>query len=60
MKSDRFFTDDYTPQVYTQEGFDWIHENTMQTVLLRHFPDLGRALHRVKNAFAPWPRTVPS
>ncbi len=60
LKSDRFFTDDYTPQVYTQKGFDWIHENTMQTVLLRHFPDLGRALHRVKNAFAPWPRTVPS
>ena len=24
LKSDRFFTRDYTAEVYTQEGLDWI------------------------------------
>ena len=34
----------------------WIDDNTMSTVLLRHFPDLHPFLARVDNAFAPWPR----
>ncbi len=54
LKSDRFFTTDYTPQVYTQAGLDWIDDNTMSTVLLRHFPRLAPALRGVRNAFAPW------
>src|SRR5262245_43285090 len=29
LKSDRFFTDAYTPAVYTQTGLNWIHETTM-------------------------------
>lgn len=56
LKSDRFFTTDYTPKVYTQVGLDWIDENDMSTVLLRHFPGLRPSLRHVKNAFAPWPR----
>ena len=24
LKSDRFFTNDFTPEVYTPEGIDWI------------------------------------
>ena len=56
LNSDRFFTTDYTPQVYTQTGMDWIHKNDMSTVLLRHYPRLGPALRGVKNAFAPWSR----
>ena len=56
LKSDRFFTTDYTPTVYTPEGLRWIDDNTMTTVLLRHFPDLQPFLARVDNAFAPWPR----
>ena len=44
LKSDRFFTRDYTPRTYTQEGLDWIADNDMITVLLRHFPDLAPAL----------------
>jgi len=54
LKSDRFFTADYTPHVYTQVGLDWIENNNMITVLLRHYPQLGPALHNVPNAFAPW------
>jgi hypothetical protein len=55
LKSDRFFTTDFTPRVYTQTGMDWIADNTFSTVLLRHAPGLGPALSRVDNAFAPWP-----
>jgi hypothetical protein len=54
LKSDRFFTDDYTPEMYTQFGLDWIDKNSMKTVLLRHHPSLSRALDGVKNAFHPW------
>ncbi len=56
LNSDRFFTTDYTPQVYTPVGLDWINDNTMITVLLRHYPELAPALRGVKNAFAPWNR----
>jgi Animal haem peroxidase len=54
LNSDRFFTTDYTPEVYTREGMDWIDRNTLSTVLLRHYPMLAPALRHVKNAFAPW------
>lgn len=56
LNSDRFFTVDFTPEVYTQVGLDWIANNTMSSVLLRHYPKLGPALRGVKNAFAPWNR----
>ena len=54
LNSDRFFTRDYTPQVYTQAGLDWIDDNTMATVLLRHHPELGPAMRSITNAFVPW------
>ena len=54
LKSDRFFTRDYRPEVYTQTGLDWIDDNSMRSVLLRHFPELGPALQGVENPFAPW------
>jgi len=54
LNSDRFFTRDYTPEVYTKAGLDWIDDNTMQTVLLRHYPQLGGALRSARNAFHPW------
>jgi hypothetical protein len=56
LKSDRFFTRDYTPEIYTQAGLDWIEENSMKTVLLRHFPELEPSLGDNDNAFAPWAR----
>jgi hypothetical protein len=53
----RFFTTDYTPAVHTPEGMRWINDNSMITVLLRHYPQLQPALAPMKNAFAPWPRS---
>jgi hypothetical protein len=55
LNSDRFFTDSYTPQVYSQAGFDWVTNNDMTTVLVRHFPALAPMLASVKNPFFPWP-----
>ena len=55
LKSDRFFTRDFTPEVYTPEGMRWIDDNDMSTVLVRHYPDLAPVLRSVQNAFAPWP-----
>jgi hypothetical protein len=54
LESDRFFTRDYRPEVYTPAGFDWVENNTMRDVLLRHFPQLAPALEGVANPFAPW------
>jgi Animal haem peroxidase len=54
LNSDRFFTVDYTPKVYTQVGLEWLNDNTMKTVLLRHYPQLAPSLGKVANAFAPW------
>lgn len=54
LNSDRFFTDDYTPEVYTKAGLKWISDNDMVTVLLRHYPDLRPTMKGVKNAFHPW------
>lgn len=56
LKSDRFFTADYRPEIYTPEGMAWIDDSTMSTVLLRHYPELEPFLRHVSNAFAPWPR----
>ncbi|WP_089243974.1 peroxidase family protein [Asanoa hainanensis] len=56
LNSDRFFTRDYTPAVYTQAGLDWVADNTMVSVLLRHHPELRPALREVANGFAPWHR----
>jgi Animal haem peroxidase len=59
LKSDRFFTTDYTPDVYTPEGIAWIENNTMRSILRRHFGDrtlyrLHHGLDTVKNVFQPW------
>ena len=57
LNSDRFFTDHYTPEVYTQAGLDWITNSSMITVLLRHHPELRPALQGVTNGFAAWQRS---
>jgi Animal haem peroxidase len=56
LESDRFFTRDYRPEVYTKAGLDWVDANSMRTLLLRHFPELEPALAGVANPFAPWQR----
>jgi hypothetical protein len=57
LNSDRFFTTDFTPEVYTPVGLRWIEDNGLASVLLRHFPGLRRALRGARNPFAPWART---
>jgi hypothetical protein len=57
LNSDRFFTRDYRAEVYSPEGLAWIDENSMATVLLRHFPQLRPAIRGRDNAFAPWMRS---
>ena len=54
LKSDRFFTDDYRVEMYTEFGLNYLKENSMLTVLKRHHPDLAPALRGVDNAFKPW------
>jgi hypothetical protein len=56
LKSDRFFTNDYTPEVYTREGIEWVESNLFGDVVLRHHPELAPALEGVGNGFAPWNR----
>jgi hypothetical protein len=59
LKSDRFLTDCYTAEYYTQTGLDWVADSTMVSVLLRHYPELAPSLAGSTNAFAPWKRTGP-
>lgn len=54
LKSDRFLTSCYTAEYYTQTGLDWVADNGMASVLLRHYPQLAPALKGVPNPFAPW------
>ncbi|MFC5724291.1 peroxidase family protein [Streptomyces gamaensis] len=54
LRSDRFFTSDYRPEVYTPEGLEWIDRTGMREVLLRHHPELVPSLEGVRNVFAPW------
>jgi hypothetical protein len=58
LEADRFFTDDYRPEIYTQAGIDWVESSSMRSVLLRHFPQLAPALAGVGNPFAPWQRVA--
>ncbi|MGY1829121.1 peroxidase family protein [Geodermatophilus sp. SYSU D01180] len=57
LNSDRFFTRDFRPEIYSPAGLAWVRDNDMRTVLLRHLPQLRAALRGVDNAFAPWART---
>ena len=56
LKSDRYFTVDYTPKVYTQTGLDWIRDSDFTTIVIRHMPELRPVLAHLKNPFSPWTR----
>ena len=56
LKSDRFYTTCWTKDTYTKEGLDWVEENSMATVLRRHFPELKPRIGSHCNAFLPWER----
>lgn len=54
LMADRFFTEDYRAEIYTQEGLDWIDDVTFTRVLVRNFPELASQLENVENGFFPW------
>jgi hypothetical protein len=58
LNSDRFFTADFRPEIYSPVGLQWVRDNDMRTVLLRHFPELRPAMRGLDNAFAPWKRVT--
>jgi Animal haem peroxidase len=53
LRSDRFFTNDFTEAVYTPTGMRWIREGTLKGMLARHHPELGPVLPD-GNVFSPW------
>ncbi|EDO35036.1 predicted protein [Nematostella vectensis] len=60
MVVDRFFTDDFKPEFYTQWGIDWVNKQTMKDVLLRAFPDADKLTEKMasaRTAFFDWNAT---
>ena len=56
LQADRYYTDLFNADVYTQFGMDWIANNNMATVLVRHVPGLADpaiGLGPEDNAFTP-------
>ena len=54
LKSDRFLSKDYRPEIYTKQGIDWVEQTSMIDVITRHFPAVAPALNGIENAFQPW------
>jgi hypothetical protein len=56
LKSDRFLSRDYRPEIYTKPGIDWVEENSMKSIISRHFPVVAFAMDGIPddNAFKPW------
>jgi hypothetical protein len=54
LKSDRFYTIDFTPEVYTPAGFQWIKDNNLRSVIRRHCPKLQRHFADLRNVFFLW------
>ena len=59
LQSDRFLTVDFRPEIYSPVGMDWVTQNTMTSVILRHCPEMGSVLPRGLSAFAPWRTKAP-
>lgn len=60
LQSDRFLTVDFRPEIYSPFGLDWIANNGMTSVILRHCPELSSLLPRTTSAFAPWRPIIPA
>jgi hypothetical protein len=60
IQSDRFLTVDFRPEIYSPLGMDWVAQNSMTSVILRHCPDVAALLPRGASAFAPWRAVTPS
>jgi hypothetical protein len=57
LKSDRFLSKDFRPEVYTRQGVDWVNQTTMIDVITRHFPALAEPMKGLDSAFKPWTAT---
>ncbi len=56
LESDRFFTRDYRPEVYTQEGIDWVETRTRCGRCSSATSRPRAGARGVANPFAPWQR----
>jgi len=56
LKSDRFLSQDYRPEIYTKQGIEWVEGNSMKSVISRHVPAVAFAMDGIPddNAFKPW------
>jgi hypothetical protein len=54
LQSDRFFTTDFTEDVYSKEGLKWLEERTMTRIMADHWPEVKRRMGFVKNPFHLW------
>jgi hypothetical protein len=55
LNSDRFFTTDFTPKIYSPPGMEYLNNTDFTTVLIRHVPQVAPLVQRVDNPFVPWP-----
>ncbi|MVO90779.1 catalase [Streptomyces sp. p1417] len=60
LQSDRFLTVDFRPEIYTPLGIDWVQKGGMNSVILRHCPELASLIPRSGTAFAPWRQVHPT
>ena len=58
IQSDRFLTVDFRPEIYSPLGMDWVQQNNMTSIILRHCPNLAALMPRDASAFAPWRSAV--
>jgi alpha-dioxygenase len=55
VEADRFLTENFTEQVYTKTGMDWITKTRgLRDVLRRHYPDIEREIPPGDSAFTPY------
>lgn len=52
LSADRFFTDAYTSEYYTEFGINYIELNTFKDILVRHYPNLTQYIPN--NPFFTW------
>jgi hypothetical protein len=55
LETDRFLTSDFTPEIYTKKGMEWVELRRMKDILMDHMPALTNILGPIKNPFRPWP-----
>ncbi|MEX2520706.1 MAG: peroxidase family protein, partial [Paracoccaceae bacterium] len=56
LKSDRFFSADFRPEIYTEAGFAWVRDNGFKDGGRRHAPALADRVRDARNPFFPWAR----